>query len=179
MLSSLFLSVLAASLAVAAPSSSCQLVDSGPLPTSTPVPVSNNGTNSPAHFISGAWIAGWNVTNSSLSSVNWNKYSSMYWSFAYVSSATFCSTWKAKCPRIFSVTTPDSSVLSLDDSGPDLIPNFVEQAHQHDTMAGIAVGGWTGSRYFSQAVTPQNRSTFVKAVLDMVSKYQLDEINFE
>lgn len=79
----------------------------------------------------------------------------------------------------FSVTTPDPSVLSLDDSGPEYIQPFVEAAHQHNVMAIITVGGWTGSRYMSQAVNPQNSSTFVKTVLNMVSKYGFDGVEFE
>jgi len=46
-------------------------------------------------------------------------------------------------------------------------------------MASISIGGWTGSSYFSTAVTPQNRSTFVKAVLDLTAKYKLDGVDFE
>lgn len=79
----------------------------------------------------------------------------------------------------FSITTPDPSVLSLDDSGPSYIPAFVEAAHQHNVVALFTLGGWTGSRYMSQAVTPQNRSTFVKAVLNVVSKYGFDGVEVE
>lgn len=46
-------------------------------------------------------------------------------------------------------------------------------------MASISIGGWTGSRFFSSAVTPQNRSTFIKAVLDMAANYSLDGVDFE
>ena len=80
---------------------------------------------------------------------------------------------------IFSETTSDPSVLSLDGSGASFIPQFVQLAKQHNTMASISVGGWTGSGDFSSAVTPQNRNTFAKAILDMVSKYNLDGVDFE
>jgi len=43
----------------------------------------------------------------------------------------------------------------------------------------MSIGGWTGSAYFSSAVAPANRSKFVKAVLDMVAKYNLDGVDFE
>lgn len=79
----------------------------------------------------------------------------------------------------FSVTTMDPSVLSFDNSGPSFIPQFVQQAHDHGSMAGFTVGGWTGSSFFSSAVTPQNRSSFVKAVLDVVDKYGFDAVDFE
>jgi len=44
----------------------------------------------------------------------------------------------------------------------------------------LSLGGWTGSRYFSTAVgSPENRTTFVKAVVDIADKYGLDGIDFE
>lgn len=46
-------------------------------------------------------------------------------------------------------------------------------------MSSISIGGWTGSGYFSPAVTPQNRTMFVKAVLDLAAKYKLDGVDFE
>jgi chitinase len=80
---------------------------------------------------------------------------------------------------IFSETTSDPSVLSLDSAGASFIPNFVQLAKQHNTMASISVGGWSGSGYFSTAVAPQNRSIFSKAILDMVSKYNFDGVDIE
>ena len=81
--------------------------------------------------------------------------------------------------HIFSVTTPDPSVLSLELSGESLIPTFVQLAKKHSTMASISIGGYTGSGHFSTAVSAQNRSTFAKAILDMASKYDLDGVDFE
>lgn len=62
---------------------------------------------------------------------------------------------------------------------PESIPEFVKEAHSHRVNASISIGGWTGSSYFSQAVTPQNRSTFAGAILDIVTKYGFDGIDFE
>lgn len=86
--------------------------------------------------------------------------------------------WYAKRSYIFSVTTPDGN-LSLADSGPSYISNFVTQAKAHNVLASVSIGGWTGSQYFSSAVTPANRSNFVDAVLAMVSQYNLDGCDFE
>lgn len=81
---------------------------------------------------------------------------------------------------MFSVTTPNPSVLSLDESGASFVPQFVQLAKQHNTMASITVGGWTGSSYFSTAVgSPQNLSMFATAILNMASKYTLDGVDFE
>jgi chitinase len=44
----------------------------------------------------------------------------------------------------------------------------------------LSIGGWTGSQYFSTAVaTAENRTTFVRAVLDLVKTFDLDGIDFE
>lgn len=147
MLAPIFLSALAASFASAAPSAG------QPFP---PVLATGNGSTS---FISGVWVPGWSATNTSLASLNWEKYSIANWAFA--------------------LTTPDSSVLSLDASGPSYIPGFIQQARDHGAMPILTVGGWTGSAYFSTAVTPQNRTTFVQAVLGAVSKYGFDGVDFD
>ena len=44
----------------------------------------------------------------------------------------------------------------------------------------LTIGGWTGSKYFSSAVANEaNRTAFVKTVMDLVSKYDLDGLDFE
>lgn len=44
----------------------------------------------------------------------------------------------------------------------------------------LTIGGWTGSQYFSSAVaTEANRTAFVKTVLSLVDKYDLDGLDFE
>lgn len=44
----------------------------------------------------------------------------------------------------------------------------------------MSIGGWTGSQYFSTAVaTAENRTAFVKSVVGLASKYELDGIEFE
>lgn len=81
--------------------------------------------------------------------------------------------------HIFRLTTADPAALDLSASVPENIPEFVAHAKSHNVIASVSVGGWSGSRYFSQAVTSQNRSTFVKTILDMVDKYQFDGVDFE
>ena len=54
----------------------------------------------------------------------------------------------------------------------------------HPTTQGVSaaltIGGWTGSQYFSSAVaTASSRTKFVNAVLGLVSKYDLDGVDFE
>ena len=164
MLASILLSTLAVSLATAAP------------PNYSPLSFATNGSTS-TPFISAAWYPGWEATNASLSSINWQKYSLISWSFAYVFPT---SSFEHKRSYTYpSVTTQDPSTLSLEGSGPSFVPQFVQQAHDHGTLAGITVGGWTGSQYFSSAVTPQNRAAFIQAVLGVVDKYGFDAIDIE
>lgn len=47
-------------------------------------------------------------------------------------------------------------------------------------MASLSLGGWAGSQYFSSAVaTAENRTKFSNAILNLVSTYNLDGIDFE
>jgi len=46
--------------------------------------------------------------------------------------------------------------------------------------AHIAIGGWGGGLWFSSNIaTPENRTAFVKTVVDFAEQYNLDGINFE
>ncbi|KAG1744073.1 glycoside hydrolase family 18 protein [Suillus paluster] len=107
------------------------------------------------------WYAGWHATvGFPLSSVSWEKYNTLYYSFAE--------------------TTSDVTRLSLDGSDGDLLPQFVSEAHAHGVKAHIAVGGWTGSVWFSSDLaTAENRTAFVKTVADFALQYDLDGINFD
>ncbi|KAG2148689.1 glycoside hydrolase family 18 protein [Suillus bovinus] len=107
------------------------------------------------------WYAGWHATEGfPLSSVSWNKYNTMYYSFAE--------------------TTPSVTSLSLAGSDGELLPKFVSEAHAHGVEAHIAVGGWTGGVWFSSNLaTAKNRTAFVKTVVDFAVKYKLDGIQFD
>jgi hypothetical protein len=44
----------------------------------------------------------------------------------------------------------------------------------------LSIGGWSGSAYFSSAVaTDANRTAFANAIVNVVSQYQFDGIEFE
>ncbi|KAG2127519.1 glycoside hydrolase family 18 protein [Suillus clintonianus] len=114
-----------------------------------------------ASKVAGAWYAGWHATNGyPLSEVSWDKYNTMYYSFAS--------------------TTSDVNSLSLQDSDGSVLPQFVSEAHAHGVKAHIAIGGWGGSVYFSSDVaTAKNRTAFVNTVIDFVEEYDLDGVNFD
>jgi len=80
----------------------------------------------------------------------------------------------------FAVTTANPSVLDLSGSNEPAIAGFVNLAHQNNVLAAISIGGWSGSTYYSSNVgTAANRTTFVQAVLNLVSTYNLDGVDFD
>jgi GH18 family chitinase len=108
-----------------------------------------------------AWYAGWHATDGfPLSSVSWDKYNTLYYSFAE--------------------TTRNVNSLSVTDSDGEMLPQFVSEAHAHGVAAHIAIGGWTGGLWFSSNLaTPSNRTAFVKTVVDFAVQYKLDGIQFD
>ncbi|KAK7046890.1 glycoside hydrolase family 18 protein [Favolaschia claudopus] len=110
--------------------------------------------------IASAWYPGWLAADFPPSSISWSKYNAMTFSFA--------------------TTTPDVSTIALDDISEQTLPQFVSAAQENGVSALLSIGGWTGSMYYSTAVaTAENRSAFVNAVLDLVTKYNLDGIDFD
>ncbi|KAK7043207.1 hypothetical protein VNI00_008561 [Paramarasmius palmivorus] len=110
--------------------------------------------------VSMAWYAGWHSSDFTLSDVSWSKYTHLAYAFA--------------------VTTPDVTQLSLEASDEELLPKFVQRAHQNNVKATLSIGGWTGSRYFSTNVgSAQNRTKFVKTVVDVVKRFDLSGLDFD
>ncbi|KZP14641.1 glycoside hydrolase family 18 protein [Athelia psychrophila] len=118
------------------------------------------GTGNTSAMVATAWYAGWHGDDFPLANVSWAKYTSMIYAFAE--------------------TTTDVSQISLEDSDQDLLPLFVQAAHDNNVMAILSVGGWSGSQYFSTAVaTPENQTLFVQAALALVQNYSLDGLEFD
>ncbi|KAH9849057.1 glycoside hydrolase [Lenzites betulinus] len=121
---------------------------------------SGNSSDIGDDIVAYTWYAGWHGTDFPPDKLSWSKYTAVTYAFA--------------------VTTPDVNTVSLEDSDEALLPTFVQQAHQNNVKAILTVGGWTGSQYFSSAVaTEANRTAFVKTVLGLVSKYDLDGLDFD
>ncbi|KAF8915473.1 chitinase [Mucidula mucida] len=109
--------------------------------------------------VASAWYAGWHAADFPLSSVSWSKYTQMTYAFA--------------------VTSPDGTI-SLEESDKAFIPQFVSEAHKHNVLASVSIGGWGGSRFYSSSVdSSKNRTAFVDQILDMVSEYSLDGVDFD
>ncbi|EKM57071.1 glycoside hydrolase family 18 protein [Phanerochaete carnosa HHB-10118-sp] len=106
------------------------------------------------------WYTGWHAQYLPLEDISWDKWSSVSYAFAE--------------------TTPDPSVISLQDSDAELLTRLVDMAHQNNVSALLTVGGWTGSRYFSTAVgSPENRTMFANALLGLVKQYDLNGIDLD
>ncbi|KAF7315905.1 Chitinase [Mycena indigotica] len=110
--------------------------------------------------VAAGWYPGYHFDQVPLSSVLWNKYTHLIYAFA--------------------TPTEDPNSISLVDSDAELLPQFVAAAHKNGVAAGLSIGGWGGSTYFSSNVaTPANRTAFVKSVVGLIEKYQLDLIDFD
>ncbi|KAJ7636957.1 glycoside hydrolase family 18 protein [Roridomyces roridus] len=114
----------------------------------------------PSDVIASAWYPGWLATDFPPSSIPWSKYNAMTFSFA--------------------TTTPDVSMVALDSVSAAALPEFVSAAKSNGVTALLSIGGWTGSIYYSNAMaTADNRTAFVTTVLNLVSQYNLDGIDFD
>ncbi|KAJ7680900.1 glycoside hydrolase family 18 protein [Mycena polygramma] len=106
------------------------------------------------------WYASWHEPDVPLSSVLWSKYTHMTYAFA--------------------IPTPDPKAISLAPSDQELLPQFVTAAHKNGVKAGLSIGGWTGSQYYSSNVgSASNRTSFVKSVTDLIQTYHLDLVDFD
>ncbi|KAI9458899.1 chitinase [Lactarius psammicola] len=130
------------------------------VPTCSLVTPTHRSLTDHASTVAATWYAGWHSTDFTLQDVSWSKYSDVIYAFA--------------------VTTPDVNVIGLADSDKELLPQFVQTAHANNVHALLSIGGWTGSRYFSSAVaTDANRTAFAEAVMNLVSTYNLDGVEFD
>ncbi|KAL0958061.1 hypothetical protein HGRIS_000239 [Hohenbuehelia grisea] len=121
---------------------------------------SNGGISDDDIVLAKAWYPGWLGDKFPPSNISWSKYNSMTFAFA--------------------VTTPDSSVIALDDVSKKTLPQMVTAARAQGVSPSLSIGGWTGSIYFSTAVaTAENRTAFVKAVAGLATQYELDGIDFD
>ncbi|THU86560.1 glycoside hydrolase [Dendrothele bispora CBS 962.96] len=106
------------------------------------------------------WYTGWHASDIPLSSVSWSKYTHMTYAFA--------------------IPDNDPSTLLLTPDDEQLLPQFVQTAHQHGVKALLSIGGWTGSRFFSSNVArDESRQAFVNATLSLAQKYGLDGLDFD
>ncbi|KAJ8522162.1 hypothetical protein ONZ45_g1245 [Pleurotus djamor] len=111
--------------------------------------------SSKSKLIAATWYAGWHADVFPLDSMPWEKYT-------------------------MATETAQDGSLDLSMSNPSVLPEFVSMAKANDVLPLVSIGGWTGSRFFSTSVgSAQNRTRFVKTVVDFVKKYDLGGIDFD
>ncbi|RXW24650.1 hypothetical protein EST38_g1252 [Candolleomyces aberdarensis] len=67
-----------------------------------------------------------------------------------------------------------------DDEAPRLLSRLIAAAHTAGTKVKLSIGGWTGSKYFSPAVsTAETRRTFAGNILSVYRTYDLDGIDID
>lgn len=127
---------------------------------------SSSGLSSKApKVVQSAWFAGYHDDSSTghsydVDQINWSKYTHMTYAFA--------------------VTTSDPTAISISSEDEQVIPQFVSAAHANNVTVSISVGGWTGSQFFSTAVSsPENRSKFVTTLAQFAQKWNFDGLDFE
>ncbi|GAB1519675.1 hypothetical protein RhiTH_002743 [Rhizoctonia solani] len=80
----------------------------------------------------------------------------------------------------FAVPDENRQLTFTSDSSEDLLNRLVKSAHAHGSRVKLSIGGWTGSRYFSDAVsTDVNRRELVKNTVQMYKKFNLDGIDID
>lgn len=122
--------------------------------------ISARADESASDLVSVAWYTGWHAEDFPPANVSWSKYTLLHYAFAVT------------------VDSPDE--LSLDESDESTLPEFVQTAHENGVKAGLSIGGWTGSRFFSTNVgSSENRTAFVKTVTKLAEKYELDALDFD
>ncbi|TFK64051.1 endochitinase [Pluteus cervinus] len=114
-----------------------------------------------ADKVASAWFAGWHASSGfAVSNITWSKYTQMTFAFA--------------------TTTPDVHQLSLDATSRTVLPQLVAAGHAHGVAVTCSIGGWTGSQFFSTAVgSAANRTAFVRTVINLVTHYNLDGVDFD
>ncbi|RUS30043.1 glycoside hydrolase [Jimgerdemannia flammicorona] len=79
---------------------------------------------------------------------------------------------------IYSFAEPNAKGAIVGFDGSQL-KKVVKGAHAHGVGVSLAVGGWTGSKYFSTLVTPAHSPAFVKNIVNSVKQYNLDGVNLD
>lgn len=82
----------------------------------------------------------------------------------------------------FAFALPDAEFKLIFDSdnAPAMLRKLVKEAHGANTMVKLSIGGWTGSQYFSQAVSnAANRKIFVDNIRATYDEYDLDGIDID
>lgn len=113
-------------------------------------------------FHASGWYPSWIGASMTPAQIPWDQYTELTFAFA--------------------VTTPESpAVLSLGSPQEEaVLKDFVTRAKENNVDALVSIGGWTGSKYFSQSVgDATNRTIFVNTLTKFATDHQLDGLDFD
>lgn len=80
----------------------------------------------------------------------------------------------------FGLPQADFSIVLASDNTGGILSAMVSAAHAAGKLARLSLGGWTGSVYFSSAVsTDENRQTFANNIAALYNQYDLDGIDID
>ncbi|CAE6516552.1 unnamed protein product [Rhizoctonia solani] len=80
----------------------------------------------------------------------------------------------------FAVPNENRQLVFTSDNSEDILHRLVRAAHAHGSRVKLSIGGWTGSRYFSDAVSSDaNRHEFVRNTVQMYRKFNLDGVDVD
>ncbi|KAH7343349.1 glycoside hydrolase family 18 protein [Rhizoctonia solani] len=80
----------------------------------------------------------------------------------------------------FAVPDENRQLVFTSDNSEDLLNRLVRAAHAQGSRVKLSIGGWTGSRYFSDAVSSdENRHEFVKNIVQMYQTFNLDGVDID
>ncbi|KAM0788680.1 hypothetical protein ACM66B_002777 [Microbotryomycetes sp. NB124-2] len=117
------------------------------------------GWPSSGGLIAGGYYADWTYEDLPINKIDFDRYDLINFSFA--------------------VPTSTFDVEFIGWNSDQLLRQLVATAHDRNTKVLIAIGGWSSSQYFSDAVLSQNRATFVANIVKMVNKYGVDGVDID
>ena len=80
----------------------------------------------------------------------------------------------------FAIPAEDNSLYFTQWNSIDILKRLIANGHAKGTKVAITIGGWTGSKYFSTAVsTAANREQFAQNIADMVNLYKADGVDLD
>jgi chitinase len=146
---------------------------------------STNASNATVDMVAASYFAAWHASNPAynftLDDVSWEKYTHLIYAFGYVGlgirsiavKLTFTLACRTTDPR-----NPNGVNLTSDDDA--LLTQFVAKAQNNSVKAMLSVGGWTGGLAYSSNVgSAENRTAYVKTIIDLKTKFNLDGVDFE
>lgn len=98
----------------------------------------------------------------------------------YLASETLSLTHFFYLDAAFAIPAQDMTLYWTQWNSADLLKRTVKAGHAAGSKVCITIGGWTGSQYFSTAVSSaSNRETFANNILAMVNEYGADGVDID